>query len=115
MNRIEFTKKIANLLAAMFLAEENPILDYALRSQEEQHRLWQIGRDKDGNKIGSTVTNCDGYKNISAHQTGHALDIGFIENNVWSTPKKGWKYWHDYWVSLGGKQEINWDEDHFEG
>ncbi len=115
MNRMEFTDKVSQLLRMMVEQGEHPIIDYALRSQEEQHRLWQIGRDKDGNKIGNTITDCDGYKLISGHQTGHALDIMFIENGVVADPKKGWEYWHDEWIKLGGNKEITWDDDHFEG
>ena len=114
MDRVQFTNAVTKLVQQMVTEGEHPILDYCLRSQEEQHRLWQIGRDAEGNKTGQTVTNCDGYKSISGHQTGHALDIGFIENGVWSGPKKGWTYWHEEWIKLGGGREISWDEDHFE-
>jgi D-alanyl-D-alanine dipeptidase len=114
MDRVEFTSKITMLLLAMIQEGEHPILDYAKRSDEEQHRLWQIGRDENGNKIGKSVTNCDGVKNVSGHQRGRALDILFIENGTVSAPKKGWIYWHDEWVKMGGGREISWDEDHFE-
>jgi len=115
MTRTEFTAKISVLLFNMVQEGEHPIIDYALRSQEEQHRLWQIGRDTDGNKIGHTITNCDGFQVLSAHQSGKAVDILFIEEGKVVAPKKGWTYWHDKWVSAGGGREIDWDEDHFEG
>jgi hypothetical protein len=114
MNRIEFTQKITMLLFEMIQEGEHPIIDYALRSQIEQHRLWQIGRDKDGNKIGQTVTNCDGYKIISGHQSGKAIDIYFIEDGKLAPPKKGFAYWHGEWTKMGGNQDISWDEDHWE-
>lgn len=43
----------------------------ARRTAEEQHRLWQKGR----NKPGKRVTNADGYKVKSEHQDGLAMDV----------------------------------------
>ena len=77
-----------------------------------------MGRDANGNKIGETITNCDGVKYVSGHQTGKALDINFISDDgtkLLPGPKKGWTYWHDVAVSLGLGREISWDQDHFEG
>jgi hypothetical protein len=116
MDRVEFTRQKAKLISMMVEEGENPIEDYVKRSDEEQHRLWQIGRDENGNKIGETVTNCDGIKLISGHQRAKAGDIMFLSDDGKSVtpPKKGWTYWHDEWVKLGGGREISWDEDHFE-
>ena len=112
--RIEFTININHLLHDMILLGEHPIGDFWKRSDEEQHRLWQIGRDENGNRIGDTVTNCDGIKIPSAHQSGKALDILFIENGKISNPNMGWDHWHKRWEGWGGAKIISWDKGHFE-
>ncbi len=106
----------------MLLAGENPIEDYLKRSDEEQHRLWKIGRDENGNKIGATKTNCDGIKLISGHQRGVAEDIYFLDDKFKElvNPKLGWDYWHKYWEMKGGKpvtvfSDGRKDNCHFEG
>jgi hypothetical protein len=104
MTRIEFTKAIVNLLAAMMLEREYPILDYIKRSDEEQMRLFV-----------KNLSKCDGIKIKSKHQTGRAADIYFIEENKIVDPKKGWEFWHKYWESKGGQPMIEWDRGHFEG
>jgi hypothetical protein len=56
-------------------------LDFAVisgtRSAEEQHALFQKGRDSDGNIIDrdQVVTFKDGYQRRSRHQDGVAVDI----------------------------------------
>ena len=46
-----------------------------LRTAEDQHKLYQQGRELPGN----IITNVDGYKRKSYHQTGKAFDIyGFV-------------------------------------
>jgi len=104
MNRIEFTRNINNLLAAMMLDGEHPIIDYVKRSSEEQMRLFIENKSK-----------CDGVKILSAHQSGKAMDIYFVENSELVEPKKGWEYWHKYWEEKGGQPIIEWDKGHFEG
>lgn len=42
-----------------------------IRTAEYQNELYQQGRTKKG----SIITNCDGYKNKSVHQSGFAFDI----------------------------------------
>ena len=113
MNRVEFTIAITNLLHEMILLGEHPIGDFLKRSDEEQYRLWKIGRDENGNKVGKTITECDGIKTISAHQRGMALDILFIENSKISDPNFGWNHWHERWEQLGGRPAIFWDQSHF--
>jgi len=125
MNRFEFTNKITSLLFAMIGEGEFPIIDFVKRSTEEQQRLWKIGRDEAGNKVGKTVTNCDGVKIPSPHQSGKAMDIYFMDlddldqdgitKELSEAPKKGWSYWHDVWQMMGGKPMITWDACHFEG
>ena len=123
MNRLEFTRAKCNLIAAMFLDKEQPIEDYLKRSNEEQYRLYCIGRtfDSEGNLISKdedkVVTNCDGKNEISGHQKGKAIDIYFLSDDLTTLvdPKKGYKYWHEYWEKKGGKPMIEWDAGHFEG
>lgn len=110
MTRVEFTHQICNLLAAMMLDDEHPVIDFVKRSDEEQMRLFILKKSK-----------CDGIKNQSQHQFGKAMDIYFVEGGKTSDPIKGWSYWHDYWVKKGGKPELldengkPWDRAHFEG
>jgi len=119
MNRVEFTRKVDNLIAAMILEGEYPIIDYVKRSPEEQKRLFDAGLSK-----------CDGVKIISAHQVGKAADILFpdVDDRDFDgdtkellPPKKGWDWWHHDWERRGGKPELldkkgkPWDRGHFEG
>ena len=113
MNRVEFTRNMCKLLAAMALDNEHPIVDYCKRSSEEQNRLYKAG-----------LSQKDGYRKISAHQIGKAVDIYFVDiddvdnDNITQElvdPKRGWEYWHDYWHRWGGKPMIKWDKGHFEG
>src|SRR3990170_7332349 len=113
MNRIEFTRAKTNLLAAMFLEGESPIEDYLKRSDEEQMRMFLKGLSK-----------CDGVKIISAHQSGRAIDIYFMDPNTMQLcePKRGWEFCHNYWEKKGGKPLIYLgpnktkpDYPHFEG
>jgi hypothetical protein len=113
MNRVEFTKKIINLLALMFLENEYPIIDYAKRSDEEQNRLFKLG-----------LSQKDGFKKQSAHQVGKAVDLYFIDEDDVDKdgitqelvdPKRGWEYWHKQWEDRGGQSMIEWDKGHFEG
>lgn len=77
-----------------------------------------MGRDEHGNITGPTITNCDGIKNVSGHQSGKALDINFLSDDnskLLDAPKKGWTYWHNVAVEMDFGREIGWDKDHFEG
>jgi len=104
MNRTEFTKQISKLILQMIYEGENPVGDYWLRDAETQNRLFKEGKSK-----------CDGYKILSKHQSGSALDIYFIEDGKVSPPKKGFEYWHKEWELRDGKPIIEWDKGHFEG
>jgi hypothetical protein len=103
MTRTEFTFNISTLLLEMFRAGEQPILDFAKRSAEEQKRLYDAG-----------LSQCDGVKNISKHQRGLAVDVYFVADGKLVDPKKGWEFWHDEWLRMGGKPIIQWDKGHFE-
>ena len=83
-----------------------------IRTAEEQNKLYQRGRTVPG-KI---VTNCDGYKLKSNHQTkddglGHAGDIAVLINNkiTWEE-----KYYKEVAISariLMRKYNIEWGGD----
>lgn len=83
-----------------------------VRTAEEQNKLYQQGRTTPG-KI---VTNCDGYKLKSNHQTksdglGHAGDIAVLVNNkiTWEE-----KYYKEVAMSariLMQKYNIEWGGD----
>ena len=83
-----------------------------VRTAEEQNKLYQQGRTVSG-KI---VTNCDGYKLKSNHQTksdglGHAGDIAVLVNNkiTWEE-----KYYKEVAISariLMQKYNIEWGGD----
>lgn len=109
MNRREFTKLIAKLINQMNDDGYEPILDYVLRSEDEQKRLYDKGLSK-----------CDGVIKKSAHQFGKAADIYFVWDNVpdygfvRQESKEGAKKYHDLWVSWGGKPCILWDLTHYE-
>lgn len=104
MDRIEFTRKISELLICMFDEGESPILDYVKRSAQEQNRLYKEGKSR-----------CDGFEITSAHQYGKAADIYFIREGKLADPLKGWEYWHRKWEEMGGRPMIWWDRGHFEG
>jgi hypothetical protein len=84
-----------------------PIMDYALRSEQEQMRLFNEGLSK-----------CDGVHKISKHQEGKALDIYFyVDDEVDYSFKKTAnlaKYYHYQWELLGGREMIEWDKPHYE-
>ena len=101
--RRRFTQSIVSLISYMIATGEQPIIDFAKRSTEEQQRLFANGRvnnsgvwiitDKD-----KVVTFCDGIKNISNHQKGLAVDLylwNFDKNCVdWKWDKTKAEQWH---------------------
>lgn len=104
MTRIEFTTKIVKLLYEMLTSGEQFVIDYVLRSTEEQNRLFKEGKSK-----------CDGINKKSAHQSGRAMDLYFIDskgNLDFNTDK--YEKWHKRWEEMGGKPMISWDKGHFE-
>jgi len=105
MTRVEFTVKITSLLQMMIDADENPIIDFVKRSDEEQNRLFD-----------EHLSKCDGYIKISQHQRGKAMDIYFVDESTGylHTPRKGFEYWHAKWQDMGGQPMIEWDKHHFE-
>ena len=90
-----------------------PIIDYCLRSQEEQEMLFKQGVTKD-----------DGITHVSAHQKALAADIYFVvpefDGTVFidfdcSYTEELQRKYHDLWVSWGGRPIIEWDKDHYQG
>ena len=93
----------------------------AYRSPERQDELYAIGRDENGNKIGSTVTDARGGE--SAHQYRLAIDLGIVDE----TGNWNWDYVIDPnqpdWLRLGEIGESygfewggrwGWDHPHFQ-
>jgi len=105
MTRREFTDKITQLLREMIDAGDEPIIDYALRSAEEQNRLYRMGASK-----------CNGYTNKSRHNVGLALDIYLVKDDK---AQYSWEFskaikWHNRWMEISGSKEwIHWDSCHF--
>src|SRR3990167_170902 len=98
MTRIEFTKNLTALLSEMIIANENVILDYVKRSEDEQKRLFDAGLSK-----------CDGKEKPSTHQFGKAADLYFIINGKIYNEKDKYLYWHKIWTEkYGGKPMIEW-------
>lgn len=105
------------------------VVVFTLRTAEEQHALWLKGRDASGKVVDQSkvVTNCDGYKKLSNHQSGNAFDLTFAN-------EQGKPYWPAdpvRWFGLGqiaescglgwggrfqplDKNGLGWDPDHFE-
>ena len=94
-----------------------------VRTAEEQNKLYQQGRTTPG----KLVTNCDGYKLKSNHQTksdglGHAGDIAVLINNKITWEEKYYKevamsariLMQKYNVEWGGDWRNFKDLPHFE-
>lgn len=75
------------------------ILTCTYRSPEEQYQLYQKGRTLPGKK----VTNCDGYKCLSAHnyKPSRAFDVAVYDLK---TKKIRWE--HRYYSKLGEMRTI---------
>lgn len=83
-----------------------------VRTAVEQNKLYQQGRTVPG-KI---VTNCDGYKLKSNHQTksdglGHAGDIAVLINNKITWEEKYYKEVANVGRELMKKYNIEWGGD----
>jgi hypothetical protein len=114
MNRRDFTKIYTQLITEMIVSGETPILDYLLRSDEEQYRLFSKGLSK-----------CDGKDKKSKHQFAKAGDLYFVDKdgNIKYAEEIGiephpirdrYVKWHKRWEELGGKPMIEWDCGHYE-
>jgi hypothetical protein len=90
MTRQDFTINITGLLYDMIKAGERPVIDFALRSWQEQKRLFDDKKSQ-----------CDGIEKLSNHQRGLAVDI-YLTNDKgeiqfdWDEAKA--IYWHDKWI-----------------
>lgn len=75
--------KIRQVLNAMLALGYSMVVVQGLRTAEYQHELWLQGRDAAGNIIDTkkVVTNADGVKIKSNHQSGRAVDCAFLDEN----------------------------------
>jgi len=103
MTRVEFSKCIVQLMNLMIDEGEDFLIDYCLRSAEEQNRLFKAGKSK-----------CDGYKIKSRHQLGKAVDIYFVKDGRLNFDRKKYEFWHWKWECMGGRKMISWDTGHWE-
>lgn len=73
--------KVQKILVAMSALGLQMKVIQGYRTPEYQHSLWLQGRAEDGSVVNPKliVTNCDGYKVISKHQSGRAVDCVFVD------------------------------------
>lgn len=83
-----------------------PVLTDGFRSTAEQKALYAQGRTKPGD----IVTNCDGVKNRSGHQSSLACDITLAKNGVptWDDLPDGAL---DYYGHLARANGLDWGGD----
>ena len=115
MNRREFSVQLAKQI--QFTNETLAplgywcVIDYVLRSAQEQKRLFDTGKSE-----------CDGIHKISRHQLGKAADlyvIGVVDGkeklvDQMEVCPDAWRKVRLHWESLGGSVMIPWDKGHFE-
>jgi peptidoglycan L-alanyl-D-glutamate endopeptidase CwlK len=135
---MEMAKK---LLAKLEEAGLRCVVTYTYRTAEEQQALFSQGR-LDLESVNAkraavglyklakkentyTVTNCDGVRSLSAHQTREALDVNPVDkkgNPTWDAKPEVWKKigevsksigfdWGGYWAPLD-KNGLGWDLPH---
>lgn len=123
MKRYEFSPIVGQLLTWLKDQSIYALIGRAESSTEEQKRLWKIGRDEIGNKIGKTVTNCDGVHDISSHQYKdaggrYAIDIFLHSGDSNIDNPELYISAHVFWISIGGAAPTrigSWtDWPHFE-
>jgi hypothetical protein len=101
--RTDFTAAIAKLITLGNDHGLDLVLDWALRDDETQRRMYDRGLSK-----------CDGTTKKSKHQAGCAVDLYIISNGKISEEPDHYKWLHERWVAMGGAPEILWDMGHFE-
>lgn len=72
----ELVARIKQLFARMEAVKHPMKVCQGFRTAEQQHALYLIGRDPVAHP-GKPITNCDGYKILSNHQSGRAADCCF--------------------------------------
>lgn len=90
------------------------------RTAEYQALLYARGRTKPGR----IVTNCDGYRKRSNHQSGLAADLAPFKNGRpdWKCPIEHWEYlghlarshgltWGGDWETLKDMPHVEWPRD----
>ncbi len=116
---LEFLSPKTRKMAVEFLQECEKsnlkvIITCTYRSQEEQNRLWQQGRDSNGKKIGPTVTNVKGGK--SRHndedKQGNPASTAFDICPLTDSGKEDWnsKYWNTFGI-IGRRIGLEWGGD----
>ncbi len=94
MDRVEFTGAITKLLSCMIEEGERPVLDTVKLPPMVVKAQHQLGE-----------TPYDGDVRQSQHQKALAATIFFMDEKLRHVdPIKGWDYWQDQWVLLGGKR-----------
>jgi len=110
LTREAFTSKIAELIIMLNQRGILCILDYAMRSKEEQARLFA-----------RKLSKCDGATTISAHQypdspNKYAIDLYLhLSGSSDIKVKDLYTQAHLLWQShFGGDPMIEWDQGHFQ-
>ena len=118
--------KAAVALAELKKAGVSCVVTYTLRTKEEQSALYAQGREalktvNEKRKLAGlyalsekentyTVTNCDGVKTMSRHQTGTAIDVVPVQDG-----KSVWPNGNDpRWIAIAGimkKHGFTWGGD----
>jgi hypothetical protein len=84
----------------------------ARRSIEEQNRIWQMGRDANGRKVGVTYTNVKG--GMSAHNFGLAIDVVIYPKVNTAIPVSVAQIGQRYGFEWGGRWSDPKDYPHFQ-
>jgi D-alanyl-D-alanine dipeptidase len=84
----------------------------ARRSIEEQNRIWQMGRDANGRKVGVTYTNVKG--GMSAHNFGLAIDVVIYPKVNTAIPVSVAQIGERYGFEWGGRWSDPKDYPHFQ-
>jgi peptidoglycan L-alanyl-D-glutamate endopeptidase CwlK len=122
----DFAVKVRTILneGNAFLKKNHPDYTYSvvegLRSAKYQNELYQQGRTKPG----AIVTQRDGYKHPSNHQSGLAVDVVPFHKGQpdWNAPKALWDYighlarthgcdWGGDWKSFVDTPHVEWDPE----
>lgn len=101
--RTEFTRALGRLLVYADEQGLDVLIDWAMRSTQDQMRLFNEGKSK-----------CDGISKRSKHQMGLAADIYIIVGGKIDDTKDDYDMLHDKWDELGGGERISWDACHYE-
>lgn len=106
-----FTQKALAVLWRMERLGHPMVVTDGFRTTAQQRALYAQGRTKPGKR----VTNADGVKSKSYHQSGNAADCAFVKGAgvTWDGP------WEKYgesvkWKTLRWGGDWGWDKPHME-